>query len=77
MFVVSEAEAAAIRAIFYERGKFSAAVELRRLRHQEHRAGARVGTENRRLDADAQATAVHEATLTAMASAETLSRLAA
>jgi hypothetical protein len=31
MFVVSEAEAAAIRAIFHERGEFAAAVELRRL----------------------------------------------
>jgi hypothetical protein len=31
MFVVSEAEAQAIRAIFHERGEFSAAVELRRL----------------------------------------------
>ena len=31
MFCVSEAEAAAIRAIFHERGEFSAAVELRRL----------------------------------------------
>ena len=31
MFVVSEAEAAAIRAIFHERGEFSAAAELRRL----------------------------------------------
>jgi hypothetical protein len=31
MFVVSETEAAAIRAIFHERGEFSAAVELRRL----------------------------------------------
>jgi hypothetical protein len=31
MFVVTEAEAAAIRAIFHERGELSAAVELRRL----------------------------------------------
>jgi hypothetical protein len=31
MFVVNEAEAAAIRAIFHEKGEFSAAVELRRL----------------------------------------------
>jgi hypothetical protein len=31
MFVISEAEAAAIRAIFHQRGEFSAAVELRRL----------------------------------------------
>jgi hypothetical protein len=31
MFVVNEAEAAAIRAIFHEKGEFSAAAELRRL----------------------------------------------
>jgi len=31
MFVVTEAEAAAIRAVFEERGEFAAAVELRRL----------------------------------------------
>jgi hypothetical protein len=31
MFCISEADAAAIRAIFHERGEFSAAVELRRL----------------------------------------------
>jgi hypothetical protein len=31
MFVVSDAEAAAIRAIFHEQGEFSAAAELRRL----------------------------------------------
>jgi hypothetical protein len=31
MFVVSEADAAAIRAIFHERGELSAVVELRRL----------------------------------------------
>jgi hypothetical protein len=31
MFVVSEAEAAAIRDIFHERGEFAAAAELRRL----------------------------------------------
>jgi hypothetical protein len=31
MFVVSEEQAAAIRAIFRQRGEFSAAVELRRL----------------------------------------------
>jgi hypothetical protein len=30
MFVVTEAEAAAIRAVFEQRGEFSAAVELRR-----------------------------------------------
>ena len=31
MFIVSEAQAAAIRAIFLQQGEFSAAVELRRL----------------------------------------------
>ena len=31
MFVVTEAEAAAIRAVYEQRGEFSAAVELRRL----------------------------------------------
>ena len=31
MFVVSEAEAAAIRAVYQQRGEFAAAVELRRL----------------------------------------------
>jgi len=31
MFVISEAEAAAVRAIFEQRGEFAAAVELRRL----------------------------------------------
>ena len=31
MFVVSEAEAAAIRAVYEQRGEFAAAMELRRL----------------------------------------------
>ena len=31
MFVVTDAEAAAIRAVFQQRGEFAAAVELRRL----------------------------------------------
>jgi hypothetical protein len=31
MFAVSEAEAAAIRAVYEQRGEFSAAIELRRL----------------------------------------------
>jgi hypothetical protein len=31
MFVVSDAEAAAIRAVYQQRGEFAAAVELRRL----------------------------------------------
>jgi hypothetical protein len=33
MFVVTEADAAAIRAVYQQRGEFSAAVELRRPRH--------------------------------------------
>jgi hypothetical protein len=31
MFVISEAEAAAIRAVFHQQGEFEAAMELRRL----------------------------------------------
>ena len=31
MFIVTEAEAAAIRAVYEQRGEFSAAIELRRL----------------------------------------------
>ena len=31
MFVVSEAEAAAIRGVFHQQGEFAAAMELRRL----------------------------------------------
>jgi hypothetical protein len=31
MFAISEAEAAAIRAVYEQRGEFSAAIELRRL----------------------------------------------
>ena len=31
MFAITEAEAAAIRAVFLERGEFAAAIELRRL----------------------------------------------
>jgi len=31
MFVISEADAAALRTIFQQRGEFSAAIELRRL----------------------------------------------
>jgi hypothetical protein len=32
MFVVTEEEAAAIRAVYQQRGEFSAAIELRRVR---------------------------------------------
>ncbi|HZC98494.1 MAG TPA: hypothetical protein VE267_20670 [Bradyrhizobium sp.] len=40
MVVVTEADAAAIRAIFQQRGELSAVVELRRLGHHGQRAGA-------------------------------------
>ena len=56
MFVVTEAEAAAIRAVYEQRGEFSAAVELRRLfpgRHR-HRAGPRLCPDHRRLEAAAR-----------------------
>ena len=57
MFVVSEAEAAAIRAIFHEQGEFSAAVELRRLFPGiTDTAQARECADNRQLEAAAQAT---------------------
>jgi hypothetical protein len=50
MFVVTEAEATAIRAAFDRGGELSAAVELRR--HQ-HRAGAGVRADHRGLEATA------------------------
>ena len=53
MFVVSEAEAAAIRALFEQRGDLSAAVELRLFpRHHQHRAGARMRPDHCRLEAE-------------------------
>jgi hypothetical protein len=54
MFVVSEAEAATIRAIFHEKGEFSASVELRRLFPDGHSTGAGVHSDNCRLVAVAQ-----------------------
>ena len=63
MFVVTEAEAAAIRAVYEQRGEFSAAVELRRLfpgRHR-HRAGPRLCPDHRRLEAPARPAALGEA----------------
>ena len=43
MFVVSEAETAAIRAVFHQSGAFAAAIELRRLLPRHHRQHARRG----------------------------------
>jgi hypothetical protein len=54
MFVVTEAEAAAIRAAFEQRGELSAAVELRRSHHR-HRAGLRLCQDHCRLEAAARA----------------------
>ena len=56
MFVVTEAEAAAIRAVYEQRGEFSAAVELRRLfpSHHRHRAGPRLCPDHCRLEAPAR-----------------------
>ena len=72
MFVVTEADAAAIRAVFQESGEFAAAIELRRLfpGHHRQRAGAGVRPHHRRLEAaaageaDAQAAAVTSGPLT-------------
>ena len=52
MFVVTEAEAAAIRAVFEQRGEFAAAVELRRrypgvTNHPQAREYARTGARDR------------------------------
>jgi hypothetical protein len=59
MMVVTEAEAAAIRAAFEQRGEFSAAVELRRLfpAVTRHRAGPRLCPDHCRLEAPARAAA--------------------
>jgi hypothetical protein len=55
MFVVTEAEAAAIRAVYEQRGEFSAAVELRRRPavswHHRQCAGTGVRPDHRRLEA--------------------------
>ena len=53
MFVVTEADATAIRAVFRESGEFAAAIELRRLvpGHHRQRAGAGVRPDHRRLAA--------------------------
>ena len=55
MFVVSEAEAAAIRTAFEQSGELAAAVELRRLfpGHHRHRRGPRVRSDHCRLEAAA------------------------
>jgi hypothetical protein len=51
MFVVTDAEAAAILAVFQQRGEFAAAVELRRAvsGHHRQRGGAGVRADLRRL----------------------------
>jgi hypothetical protein len=55
MFVVTEAEAAAIRATFEQRGELAAAVELRRLFPGIHRhdAGAGMRSDHRGMEAAA------------------------
>jgi hypothetical protein len=65
MFAISEAEAAAIRAVFRERGEFAAAIELRQLvpRNHRQRAGAGVRSDHRRLAAAAQAATLCETAL--------------
>ena len=57
MFVVTEADAAAIRAVYQQRGEFAAALELRRRfpGHHRQRAGTRVRPHHRRLEAAATA----------------------
>jgi hypothetical protein len=55
MFVVSEADAAAIRAVYEQRDGLSAAIELRRrFPGITDNAQARVRPDNRRLEAAAQ-----------------------
>jgi hypothetical protein len=53
MFVVSEADAAAIRAVYEQSGELSAAIELRRRWHHRQRTGAGVRPDHRRLEAAA------------------------
>jgi hypothetical protein len=57
MFVVTEAEATAIRAVFEQQGELSAAVELRRLFpcHHRQRAGAGVAVNRIERQSDTQA----------------------
>jgi hypothetical protein len=63
MFVVTEAEAAAIRAVYEQHGEFSAAVELRRLFPSitDHRAGPRLCQDHCRLEAPARPAASGDA----------------
>jgi hypothetical protein len=74
MFVVTEADAAAIRAVYEQRGEFAAAVELASAlpwHHRQH-AGSGVRSHHRRLEAaaatageaDAEADAVTSSRLT-------------
>lgn len=65
MFVVTEAEAAAIRTIYHERDEFSVAVELCWLFpgiRDTEQASAGVRANDRRLEAAAQAATPGEAT---------------
>jgi hypothetical protein len=58
MFVITEAEAAAIRAVYEQRGEFAAAVELRRrFPGITDNAGAGVRPHHRRMEAAATAAA--------------------
>jgi hypothetical protein len=52
MFIIAEADAAAIRAVFDQEGELSAAIELRRL-FPGQREGAGVRPDHRRMDAAA------------------------
>jgi hypothetical protein len=63
LFVVSEADAAAIRTAFDRSGELSAAVELRRLfpRHSRCRAGAGVRSGHCRLEAATRSPAPRQA----------------
>jgi hypothetical protein len=58
MFVVTEADAAAIRAVYEQRGEFAAAVELRRRFPDitDNAQGTGVRAHHRRLEAAAAAT---------------------
>jgi hypothetical protein len=67
MFVVTDADAAAIRAAFEQSGEFAAAIELRRRFPgiTEQRAGAGVRPHHRRLEAAAAASGEASAVVTA------------
>jgi hypothetical protein len=58
MIVVTEAEAAAIRAAFEQRGELSAAVTPAVPRCDRHRAGSRLCSDHRGLEAATRAAAL-------------------